>query len=1529
MKKILHFLITFFSVSILSISTSDLYAQCTGGAAGATIVPGAAWSSVNTAPANGGTYYPFAATAGNIYYFSFCPADGGNSIWDTQITILNNAGTPQAGGYSDDYCGLLSFVAWTCPATATYRCLVNRFLCVNQAAIGTMVYRATVPPTCPAGLGTGVTNVASLPYSAGAGTTCGMVNDLDATNTTPCGSNLYLGGEDKVWIFTPATTGDVTITLTSAGTWTGLMLYNGCPFNGGGACVGSNVSATGNKTLTVCVQGGVTYYLILDSYPAPACNAYSQLTISAPVAVGGCPLGTGYVAIGALPYNSAGRTTCGQGDDVTAANTVTCGSNLYLGGEDEVFSFTPATTGDITISITSTGSYTGIMLYSGCPITTSCSGVPGVCVAYEQSFTGSKSLCYTVTAGITYYVIIDSWPAPACNPYNITITAPSPAAGGSICSNAIMIASLPFGLSNESTACLGNDYSNASTGSCGTLYESGEDKVYRYDATAAGCIGITLTGAGTNSIGYQVYLGCPGAAGTVCIGSNGGASAGTLSGSINLPSAGTYYIVIDTWSPPLNVTYNISIANFGGGPINDRPCTASFLPLGIYLSGNNTCSGNADEPAAPGACTGWGTLNTVWYRFTAPASGCVKVKTALGSMTNTMIAVYTSGAVPVACGSGNTLTYVNCNDNAPACGFNSYQNSELTLSGLTNGNTYYVMVDGGFNETGSFSIYAIDGGAGCATPFPPTPAQDCQLPNPVCQQTIGVPDPGYQAVGNTCDFGAPAPCTGGTAGCGPCATSCLCSGERGSVWYQIRINAAGFLQFDIVPNDWPGAPSTFSTDYDFALYGPNPSCSNLVSPIRCHYSALGVTGIYSATDGNAPPAYPGFGGAYRSGINVSAGQVYLLNISNFTNSTSGFILDFSNTAAGVINYTPPPGGTVIWTGNVNTDWFNVNNWGGCTIPTCDLNASIPGFPVNQPVINAAGAVCRNLDITPGANVTINGTFQLQVCLDFTNNGTLTANANSTVLFQNSINNNINQNINGSNTGANRFWNVVASKPVGYSVIANQDIDMGGNFTVTGAAFGGNFSTANRYHKVAGNVVIDVTAPNIASYTTTNSSLEFNGTAQTYLNQGLLNNIIMNQTGAGTLTLLTHGGAMAWMQSAASGMLTLTNGKIITGANRVDIFNRNAGAVTPGNVGSYVEGNLRRYMSQTGGTGVYDFPVGTSLRGYERISFNITTALANTVNYWHVNFNNATPATNLAMGTECSVNYHTAGLMALDHGYWQITSSPSTIGSGILNVTNYNRNWSTALGAGWTVMYNKTLSNVAANWQLNPFPSSPCLGTPVTATARNNISVPALFSGIPVWFGTAQSVTPLPVELIRFEAKPYVKSIGTIWATASETNNKGFDLERSIDGIDFTKIAWIEGHGNTSQLNNYSYEDMHVTPGVRYYYRLKQIDYNGSFVYSMTVSAQLPKGKNSLYTLMPNPYGQNTTLSIFLDNVSDVSVKITDILGRHVATLAQGIYSAGTHSFDFSAKSFGYSSGTYTMLIKIDGQTFNELLIETE
>lgn len=121
----------------------------------------------------------------------------------------------------------------------------------------------------------------------------------------------------------------------------------------GGICVDYAQSGTGNKTLAVCLTAGITYYLVLDSWPLPACNAYSNLTISAPVPAGGCSLGTGQVAVPSLPYVSTARTTCGKIDDITSTNSVTCGSASYFTGEDEVFVFTPASSGTSTISVTS------------------------------------------------------------------------------------------------------------------------------------------------------------------------------------------------------------------------------------------------------------------------------------------------------------------------------------------------------------------------------------------------------------------------------------------------------------------------------------------------------------------------------------------------------------------------------------------------------------------------------------------------------------------------------------------------------------------------------------------------------------------------------------------------------------------------------------------------------------------------------------------------------------------------------------------------------------------------------------------------------------------------------------------------------------------------------------------------------------------------------------------------------------------------------------------------------------------------
>ena len=69
-----------------------------------------------------------------------------------------------------------------------------------------------------------------------------------------------------------------------------------------------------------------------------------------------------------------------------------------------------------------------------------------------------------------------------------------------------------------------------------------------------------------------------------------------------------------------------------------------------------------------------------------------------------------------------------------------------------------------------------------------------------------------------------------------------------------------------------------------------------------------------------------------------------------------------------------------------------------------------------------------------------------------------------------------------------------------------------------------------------------------------------------------------------------------------------------------------------------------------------------------------------------------------------------------------------------------------------------------------------------------------------------------------------------WATASEINNREFDVERSTDGSTWTIIGLVPGNGNSTQENMYAYNDLNVVPGIPYYYRLKQIDFNGNYQY---------------------------------------------------------------------------------------------------
>jgi hypothetical protein len=1217
------------------------------------------------------------------------------------------------------------------------------------------------------------------------------------------------------------------------------------PANGATGLCNTGVSLTWNAPTTGGTPTGYLMYFGTNNLPTNIVNGTNignVLTYS-PGALAANTTYYWYV----VPTNPAGNAvgcsgtvfsfTTGAGcyTQTTGGSYVTCGGTFYDSGGTNNYSNNENTT--TTICPSTPGQYVSVAFTSfstenccdhlsiyngnttGAPLIGTFQGTVAPCNIVSTAANGCLTFGYISDISI----VSTGWTATlSC------VAAPPAAPAGATCSNAPAIA-LPYSATGQTTACYGNDYTNLSIGSCGTLYESGEDHVYALTVASAQCIAISLTNCSSSNIGYQVYSGCPGSAGAACIGNNGGSS--PLSGSVVLPAAGTYYIVVDSWSAPSNVTYDIAVTSLGSGPVNDLPCNFSTLSLNTNLSGDNSCSGNASEPTAP-VCWGAGPYNTVWYRIVCPASGSIIIRTTLGTLTNTQIALYS--------GTCGALTEVACNDNAPACGSSSYNNSQISAAGLTAGNFYWIAVDGVGSLTGTFDIMAVDATVG----FPPAAGQDCSAPNPVCQQSLTVGNPGYQAYGNVCDF------PGG-------GTNCLASGERGSAWYNIPITAAGFLEFDIVPNDYTGGNGCCSTDYDFAVWkvagAGATTCAGIAAgatPISCNYSGLGVTGCFSAANGTSPAAYPGYGGAYMARIPVVAGEVYELVVSNFSNSSSGFSLNFSGTAP--INYTAA-GSSITWTGGTNTSWMLPSNWGGCAIPTCGIDATITPSSSNQPILVAGTYNVNNITINPGATLTMLAGANLHVCGNFINSGSLVCNAGSTITFDNAA---ANQSISGSLVGADKIGNLVVNKTGGTLTLTN-NIDIGGSFTTSNGT--SVVAWNNRYVRVAGNFNNFNGSTTITGIGT--GTLEFNGTtAQTY-NQGAstltLNNVMMQHTSTG-VTLATN------MVLGTTGVLTLTTGKIITTAPlEVQVMNTNSPSCTAGNATSYVEGNLRRYLN--GAATSYDFPVGEATKGYQLA--NITFTSATTIPQLVAKFNVWSPIVNGPAASECVTATYNA-MNALNNGYWTLTASANPT-SGNYNTTLYSTNYTNSAGAaGWTVMKAPT---IAGPWGLN--------GTCVISSTASNTQRTGM-NGFSV-FAVAQSTAPLPIELTDFSGTAEADYNHLKWITASENNNDYFTLERSTDGVTFTELGRVDGAGNSVQLVNYSFNDVNPYEGTNYY-RLKQTDFNGQYSYSGMISLDFHRGHMSVNNIHPNPTNGEVNFDFATPEETEIHYTITDVTGRVVA-----------------------------------------------
>ncbi len=183
---------------------------------------------------------------------------------------------------------------------------------------------------------------------------------------------------------------------------------------------------------------------------------------------------------------------------------------------------------------------------------------------------------------------------------------------------------------------------------------------------------------------------------------------------------------------------------------------------------------------------------------------------------------------------------------------------------------------------------------------------------------------------------------------------------------------------------------------------------------------------------------------------------------------------------------------------------------------------------------------------------------------------------------------------------------------------------------------------------------------------------------------------------------------------------------------------------------------------------------------------------------------------------------------------------------------------------------------------------------------------------------------VPVELSSFTANVSNGNVVLNWITATETNNKGFEVQRS-NGGEYQTIGFVQGNGTSTQQHSYTYSDQNVANGA-YNYRLRQVDFNGASEYSQVVEVSINNPVEfNLAQNYPNPFNPSTKINYSLAVDSKVTLKIFDILGQEVTVLLNENIAAGNHNVTFDASKL--NSGVYLYKIEangVDGSSFTSV-----
>ncbi len=173
---------------------------------------------------------------------------------------------------------------------------------------------------------------------------------------------------------------------------------------------------------------------------------------------------------------------------------------------------------------------------------------------------------------------------------------------------------------------------------------------------------------------------------------------------------------------------------------------------------------------------------------------------------------------------------------------------------------------------------------------------------------------------------------------------------------------------------------------------------------------------------------------------------------------------------------------------------------------------------------------------------------------------------------------------------------------------------------------------------------------------------------------------------------------------------------------------------------------------------------------------------------------------------------------------------------------------------------------------------------------------------------------IPVELVSFQAATRGSEVNLSWVTATETNNKGFEVHRkAYNNNEWETIGFVPGHGTTTETQQYILTDKDVMVWT-YQYRLKQIDYDGTYKYSKIVSVDIPfVNQFSLSQNFPNPFNPSTTIKYSVPSPEKVIITVYGILGNEISVLVDEEKPAGSYEVNFDASDL--VSGVYFYTIK--------------